>query len=127
MASFTAALAVDPWVRQTPRGYEVIGNTPIAGPEGKEAGTGSKQAPLGPKITIAIAKFYPDFAKKRLRDEGYIVDDATNPDNTSPEGVDPTVVGSNLIAVSRNYPPHIVAAFEAVERQGRHIKLSVPG
>lgn len=37
-----------------------------------------------------------------LREEGYVLDDATNPDNTTPEGVKPPTVVSSVLAVSRN-------------------------
>jgi hypothetical protein len=131
MALTIASLQRNPWSRITPKGYEpydddtVIGNAPAQGP--KEAGSGSKTAPLAPIVRISVAKNYPDFAKKRLRDEGYVLDDAVNPDNTSPESGQPPTVVSSVLAVSRNYPPHIVAAFKAIEKQGRRAKLSVPG
>ena len=60
-----------------------------------------KRSPLAPVVRISVARYYPGWAKRRARDAGYIVDDATSPDNTSPEGVDPTIVASPMLAVSR--------------------------
>jgi hypothetical protein len=120
MASFTAALQVDPWVRMTPQGYKTIGGVPLGGE--KEAGTGSKQNPLTPTINIAVARYYPDWAKARAREAGYIVDDAT-PDYKRPEVEDPTIVASPMIETSRNYAPWILKAF----REAAGTRLTIPG
>jgi hypothetical protein len=60
----------------------VVGNTPVGN---KEAGTGSKQAPLTPAVRLVTGRYYPAWAKERLRAEGYILDDAppepSNPAN----------------------------------------------
>ena len=86
-----------------------------------------KRSPLAPVVRISVARYYPGWAKRRARDAGYIVDDATSPDNTSPENVDPRIVASPMLAVSRNYPDHIVQAFREISAQGRTVKLSMPG
>jgi hypothetical protein len=74
-----------------------------------------------------VGRYYPEWARARLRSAGYVLDDATGPDNTSPEP-DTTIVASPLVAVSSNYPEHIVKAFRDVADQGRPTaKLSMPG
>jgi hypothetical protein len=87
-----------------------------------------KRSPLAPVVRISVARYYPDWAKRRARDAGYIVDDATSPDNTRPESVEPPVIGASpMLAVSRNYPPQIVEAFCKTSEKGRTVKLSMPG
>ena len=76
---------------------------------------------LTPRTEIAVAKWYPEWAKKDLRSRGYIVDDAQPQPNTTPEP------SSTLIETSRHYPEHIRRAFAEIQAQGRGAKLSMPG
>ena len=73
MASTTiASLQRSPWSRITPTGYQpidsddVVGNAPV-NDEGEEAGIGSRQNQLAPAVRISVGRFYPEWAKARLR------------------------------------------------------------
>jgi len=124
MASFTAELQNSPWYTRTPRGYEPLQKRRSDREHSHRLETGRRRRDPGdltPRTEIAVAKWYPEWAKKDLRSRGYIVDDAEPQPNTTPEP------SSTLIETSRHYPEHIRRAFAEIQAQGRGAKLSMSG
>jgi len=108
----------------TPRGYEPLQKRRSNREHSHRLETGRRRRDPGdltPRTEIAVAKWYPEWAKKDLRSRGYIVDDAQPQPNTTPEP------SSTLIETSRHYPEHIRRAFAEIQAQGRGAKLSMPG